>query len=226
MACKRNADSIRSEGARGGRIINGDKREVFGKRGGFCGGRGGLFSGELGGFCGSQGGLGGSQGGLGGGLLGSLEFAVDSDEGVLIETGIGFHAGFGGGTAFEHSEIMAEETNSPFEGSEGVVVLEGMSNFLGSFDEFAVRYAGRRPGFWEMVGVELMELASPAGGTADDDVFVVMPAFLTGVHDTIIHVNAERELQIANSATMGGGDFGVRNIARNNAIQTVFYYGF
>lgn len=197
MACKWNADSIRSEGARGGRIINGDKREVFGKRGGFCGG-----------------------------LLGSLEFAVDSDEGVLIETGIGFHAGFGGGTAFEHSEIMAEETNSPFEGSEGVVVLEGMSNFLGSFDEFAVRYAGRRPGFWEMVGVELMELASPAGGTADDNMLVVMTAFLTGVHDTIIHVNAERELQIANSATMGGGDFGVRNIARNDATQTVFYYGF
>ena len=219
MACKRNADSIRSEGARGGRIINGDKREVFGKRGGFCGGRGGLSSGELGGFC-------GSQGGLCGGLLGSLEFAVDSDEGVLIETGIGFHAGFGGGTAFEHTEIMAEETNSPFKGSEGVVVLECMSNFLGSFDEFAVRYAGRRPGFWEMVGVELMELASPAGGTADDNMLVVMTAFLTGVHDTIIHVNAERELQIANSATMGGGDFGVRNIARNNAIQTVFYYGF
>ena len=158
--------------------------------------------------------------------MGSLEFAVDSDEGVLIETGIGFHAGFGGGTAFEHSEVMAEETNSPFEGSEGVVVLECMSNFLGSFDEFAVRYAGRRPGFWEMVGVELMELASPAGGTADDNMLVVMTAFLTGVHDTIIHVNAERELQIANSATMGGGDFGVRNIARNDATQTVFYYGF
>lgn len=204
MACKRNADSIRSEGARGGRIINGDKREVFGKRGGFYGG----------------------QGGLGGGLLGSLEFAVDSDEGVLIETGIGFHAGFRGGTAFEHSEVMAEETKAPFKGSKGVVVLEGMSNFLGSFDEFAVRYAGRRPGFGEMVSVELMELASPARGTADDDVFVIMTAFLTGVHDTIIHVNAERELQIANSATMGGGDFGVRNIARNDATQTVFYYGF
>ena len=197
MACKRNADSIRSEGARGGRIINGDKREVFVKRGGLCGG-----------------------------LLGSLEFAVDSDEGVLIETGIGFHARFGGGTAFEHSEVMAEEAKAPFKGSEGVVVLECMSNFLGSFDEFAVRYAGRRPGFWEMVGVELMEFASPAGGTADDNMLVVMTAFLTGVHDTIIHVNAERELQIANSASMGGGDFGVRNIARNNAIQTVFYYGF
>ena len=195
MACKRNADSIRSEGARGGRIINGDKREVFVKRGGLCGG-----------------------------LLGSLEFAVDSDEGVLIETGIGFHARFGGGTAFEHSEVMAEEAKAPFKGSEGVVVLECMSKFLGSFDEFAVRYAGRRPGFWEMVGVKLMELASPAGGTADDNMLVVMTTFLTGVHDAIIHVNAERELQIANSASMGGGDFGVRNIARNNGFQTVVYY--
>ena len=77
-----------------------------------------------------------------------------------------------------------------------------------------------------MVRVELVEFAAPARSTADDDVFVVMTAFLTGVHDTIIHVNAERELQIANSATMGGGDFGVRNIARNDATQTVFYYGF
>ncbi len=77
-----------------------------------------------------------------------------------------------------------------------------------------------------MVGVELVEFAAPARSTADDDVFVVMAAFFTGVHDTIIHVDAERELQIANSASVGGGDFSVWNIARNNAIQTVFYYGF
>ena len=77
-----------------------------------------------------------------------------------------------------------------------------------------------------MVGVELVEFAAPARSTADDDVFVVTSSLLMGIHDTIIHVNAERELQIANSASMGGGDFGVWNIARNNAIQTVFYYGF
>ena len=77
-----------------------------------------------------------------------------------------------------------------------------------------------------MVRVELVECAAPARGTADDDVFVVMAAFLMGVHDSIVHIDAERELQIANSATMGGGDFCVWDIARNDAIQTVFYYGF
>ncbi|MDY6379817.1 MAG: hypothetical protein SPK90_03355, partial [Bacteroidales bacterium] len=91
--------------------------------------------------------------------------------------------------------------------------------------EFKVKYLKDIKLYFENRGVKLpKELVEP--WPADDDVFVVMPAFLTGVHDTIIHVNAERELQIANSASMGGGDFGIRNIARNNAIQTVFYYGF
>ena len=107
-----------------------------------------------------------------------------------------------------------------------MVVLESMGDLLGGFDEVAVLCTGSRPGLGEMVGVELVEFAAPARSTADDDVFVVTTAFLTGVHDTIIHVDAERELQIANSATMGGGDFCVWDIARNDAIQTVFYYGF
>ena len=158
--------------------------------------------------------------------MGGFEFAVDRDVRVLIETGIGFHAGFGGGAAFDYTEIMTEETKAPFERSKGVVVLESMGDLLGGFDEVAVLYAGSRPSLGEMVRVELVEFAAPARSTADDDVFVVMAAFLTGVHDSIIHVNAERELQIANSATVGGGDFGVWNIARNDAIQTVFYYGF
>ena len=161
-----------------------------------------------------------------GGLLGGFEFAVDRDVRVLVKTGIGFHAGFGGGAAFDYTEIMTEETKAPFERGKGVVVLESMSDLLGGFDEVAVLYAGSGPGLGEMVGVELVEFAAPARSTAEDDVFVVMAAFLTGVHDTIIHVNAERELQIANSATVGGGDFGVWDIARNDAIQTVFYYGF
>ena len=161
-----------------------------------------------------------------GGLLGGFEFAVDRDVRILVETGIGFHAGFGGGAAFDYTEIMTEETKAPFERSKGVVVLESMSDLLGGFDEVAVRYTGSRPGLGKMVRVELVKFATPARSTADDDVFVVTTAFLMGVHDTIIHIDAERELQIANSASVGSGDFGVWNIARNDAIQTVFYYGF
>ena len=77
-----------------------------------------------------------------GGLLGGFEFAVDRDVSVLIKTGIGFHAGFGGGAAFDYTEIMTEETKAPFERSKGVVVLEGMGDLLGGFDEVAVLYAG------------------------------------------------------------------------------------
>ena len=159
-------------------------------------------------------------------LPGGLEFAVDGNVGILVETGIAFHARFGLGATFDDLEIMVEETYSPFDGSAGVVMLESVRLTLGFFDEFAVGYAGRRPCLGEMVGVELVEVAAPTRYTADDDVFLVMTAFLTGVHDSIVHIDAERELQIANSASVGGGDFGVWNIARNNAIQTVFYYGF
>ena len=204
---KGNTDAICGEGARG--EMDRSKRDVFGKRGGLCGGV-----------------WGGRDGKIGRGLLGGFEFAVDRDVRVLVKTGIGFHAGFGGGTAFDYTEIMTEETKAPFEGSKGMVVLESMGDLLGGFDEVAVLYAGSGPGLGEMVRVELMEFAAPARSTADDDVFVVTSSLLMGIHDTIIHVDAERELQIANSASVGGGDFSVWNIARNNAIQTVFYYGF
>ena len=198
---KGNTDAICGEGARG--EMDRSKRDVFGGNG-----RRDVILRES------------------GGLLGGFEFAVDRDVRVLVKTGIGFHAGFGGGAAFDYTEIMTEETKAPFERSKGVVVLESMGDLLGGFDEVAVLYAGSRPGLGEMVRVELVEFAAPARSTADDDVFVVMAAFLTGVHDSIIHIDAERELQIANSASVGGGDFGVWNIARNDAIQTVFYYGF
>lgn len=101
------------------------KRDVFGKCGGI--GRGLLV---------------GRDGKIGRGLLGGFEFAVDRDVGVLVETGIGFHAGFGGSAAFDYTEIMTEETKAPFERSKGMVVLEGMGDLLGGFDEVAVLYAG------------------------------------------------------------------------------------
>ena len=120
---KGNTDAICGEGARG--EMDRSKRDVFGKCGGLCGGL-----------------LVGRDGKIGRGLLGGFEFAVDRDVGVLIETGIGFHAGFGGGAAFDYTEIMTEETKAPFEGSKGVVVLESMGDLLGGFDEVAVFYTG------------------------------------------------------------------------------------
>ena len=90
--------------------------------------------------------LGCREGGLGEGLLGGgdggFEVAVDADVNVLIETGIGLETGFRFGTTFDYMEIMMEETESPFDAFRRVVVFEGVSEFLGGFDEFAVSNAG------------------------------------------------------------------------------------
>ena len=82
-----------------------------------------------------------------------LKLAVDSHVGILVETGVGFEAGFGLGTAFEDRIIMVQETRAPFECGKGVVMLECMSLALGFFDEFTVGYTGCGPVFREMVGV-------------------------------------------------------------------------
>ena len=114
-------------------------------------------------------------------LLGCFEFAVDGNVGVLIEAGIGFEARFGLGTAFDYTEIMAEETYTPFKGCEGVIMFESVSEFLGRFDEFAVRYASSRPSLRKMVGIELEKGASMTRNTAYDDVFVVVACFFGGI---------------------------------------------
>ena len=49
-------------------------------------------------------------------VAGGLELAVDGNVGVLVETGVGFEAGFGSSTAFDDREIMVKEAESPFEG--------------------------------------------------------------------------------------------------------------
>ena len=126
---KGNTDAICGEGARG--EMDRSKRDVFGGNG--C--RDVILRG-------SGGVLGGRDGKIGRGLLGGFEFAVDRDVGVLIETRIGFHAGFGGGAAFDYTEIMTEETKAPFKGCKRMVVLESMGDLLGGFDEVAVLYAG------------------------------------------------------------------------------------
>jgi hypothetical protein len=116
------------------------------------------------------------------GLLGGgFEVAVDGDVNVLIETGIRLETGFGLGTAFDYMEIMMEETKSPFDAFRRVVVFEGVSEFLGGFDEFAVSYAGCRPSLGEMVGIEL-EKAFGIRHSADHDVFFVTAAFFDHIH--------------------------------------------
>ena len=87
-------------------------------------------------------------------LLGSgFELAVESYVGVLIETGVAFHTRFGLGSAFEDPVIMEEETDTPLDTDEGMVVLKGVSLTLGFFDECSVRYAGCGPVFGDMVGI-------------------------------------------------------------------------
>lgn len=155
-------------------------------------------------------------------LLGGFEFAVDSNVGVLVEAGIGFHARFGLGAAFADTEIMTEETQAPFEGCERMVVFEGMGYLLSCFDEVAVGDAGLRPSLRKMVGVELEELASMARNTTDNDMFVIMAAFGMGVHGAPEEIDRRYRHKIAYSASVGSGNIGVRSVIRNNAFQTVF----
>ena len=143
-----------------------------------------LFSGGIWGE-GDSGGLLGCEGLLGGGF----EIVVDGDVDVLIETGIGLETGFRLGTTFDYMEIMMEETESPFDAFRRVVVFEGVSEFLGGFDEFAVSYAGCRPRLGKMVRIELVETAKTRN-TADDDVLAVFLAFLVGVHHSAVIIDA------------------------------------
>ena len=124
-----------------------------------------------------------------GGGNGGFEVAVDGDVNVLIETGIRLETGFRLGTTFDYMEIMMEETESPFNAFRRVVVFEGMSEFLGGFDEFAVRYAGCRPSLGKMVGIELVQ-AAKTRHTADDDVLAVFLALLVRVHHSAVVIDA------------------------------------
>ena len=84
----------------------------------------------------------GFEGDLFGLLLGGFEFAIDGYVGVLIEAGIGFHARFGLGAASEDRVIMVEETDTPLEGIERVIMLECVRSALCLFNEIAVRHTG------------------------------------------------------------------------------------
>ena len=120
---------------------------------------------------------------------GGFEVTVDGDVDVLIETGIGLETGFRFGATFDYMEIMMEETKSPFDAFRGVVVFEGVSEFLGGFDEFAVSYTGCRPSLGKMVRIELVE-TTKTRHTADDDVLAVFLALLVGVHHSAVVIDA------------------------------------
>ena len=155
-------------------------------------------------------------------MLGGFEFAVDSYVGILVETGIGFHARFGLGAASEDRVIMVEEPCAPFESCKRVIMLECVRSALCLFDEVAVRYTCSRPSLGKTVRVELENMPSATRDTADDDVFRVFVPFFDGVHGTIEHCVELNRHNVTHSASVGSGNLRMRGVIGNNAFQTVF----
>ena len=139
-----------------------------------------------------------------GGITGGLKGTVDGDVGILIETGVGFEAGFGLFMGFKNIEVMVEETDTPFEGFHRMVAFEGMCLALGFFDEFTVRYTGGRPVGGEMVGIEFKE-ARTVTGRANDDVFAVFVPFLDVVHGSPDAFDADTGTKIAYASGVRSG---------------------
>jgi len=112
-----------------------------------------------------------------------LELAIDGDVCILVKTGIALHAFFGLRAAFDDRKIMVEEPHAPSERLQRMVVLDGVSLFLGFFDQLAVGYTGFGPVGRKMVRVEFEESVAEAR-RADDDALFVVPAFFSCVHGT------------------------------------------
>ena len=157
------------------------------------------------------------------GLAGGLEFAVNGNVGILVETGIAFETGFGLGAAYANGEVVLEETEFPFESGTGGVVFEGMSYTLGGFDEFAIRYASGRPCLGEMVSVELEETVSEVRHTADDDMFAAFAAYFEIVHRSPEEIDIGNGSEIAHSTRRASGNSRRRNIRSNEVLQTGHY---
>jgi len=115
---------------------------------------------------------------------------------------------------------MAEETDTPFECDQGIVVLEGMCDSLGCLDQFAVGDAGSRPCLRKMVGIELEQLSSATRNTSCNDVFAVATAFFDGVHGPPERIDAYGRHQVAHSPGVGSGYACMRSAARGDALQT------
>ena len=157
------------------------------------------------------------------GIAGGLELAIDGDEGVLVETGIGFEAWFGLGSFFDDVEVMTEETNTPFEGFEGVVMFECVGLALGFFDEFAVFNAGSGPMRREMVGVELENGVFSACITAYDDMFFVFAAFSLVIYGSTVRSDGIYEHKIAYASGGRSRNRRTWEILLNNGVQTGKY---
>ena len=149
-------------------------------------------------------------------VAGSLELAVDSNVGVLIETGVGFEAGFGRSAAFDDREIMVKEAESPFECFAGMSMLQGMGLALSLLDEFTIRYAGCRPGLRKMVGIEL-EKALGVGHSTDNDVLFVTATCFDGVHRAPVGFVEGYRHKIAHSSGARRGIGRERDVMVNNA---------
>ena len=152
-------------------------------------------------------------------VTGRLKLAIDGNVGVLVETGIAFHAGFGSSAAFDDREIMVKEADSPFEGFGCMGMLKSMGLALGLLDEFAICYAGCRPGLWEMVGIEL-EKALGIRHSADNDVLFVAATFFDGVHRAPVVFITDNRHKIAHSPGARRGIGREQDIMVNNAAHT------
>ena len=149
-------------------------------------------------------------------VAGGLELAIDGDVGVLVETGVGFEAGFGSSAAFDDREIMVKEAESPFEGFAGMSMLQSVGLALGLLDEFTIRYAGCRPGLREMVGIEL-EKALGIRHSADNDVLFVTATCFDGVHCAPVGFVEGYRHKIAHSSGARCGIGRERDVMVNNA---------
>ena len=149
-------------------------------------------------------------------VAGRLELAVYGDVGVLVETGVGFEAGFGSSAAFDDREIMVKEANSPFEGFAGMSMLQSVGLALGLLDEFAIRYAGCRPGLREMVGIEL-EKALSIRHPADNDVLFVTATCFDGIHRAPVGFVEGYRHKIAHSSGARCGIGREQDVMVNNA---------
>ena len=149
--------------------------------------------------------------------------AIDGNEGILVEAGIGFEAGFGLGSFFDDVEVMTEETNTPFEGFEGVVMFECVCLALGFFDEFAVFDAGSGPMRREMVGIELENGVFGTCITADDDVFFVFTAFSLVIYGSTVRSDGIYEHEIAYASGGRSRNRWTWKVLLNNGVQTGKY---
>ena len=157
--------------------------------------------------------------------LGGLELAVDGYIGILIEAGIGFETGFRLGTAYEDIVIMVQEANVPFEGSSGVVMLEGVGLALGFFDEVSVGYACFRPMRREMVGVELEETASE-GSTTSNDMFLIAASFFESVDFSEVSLHHGIEFKVPHPSGVRRDSDRIWNKSANIVLQTANYVRF